>query len=409
VTNFFALLISTLFLFSCATYQSRIAPARQLLSQGDCGAALNIFKDFAQKEDGDQLVHLMEYGSALQICGDYAARNKVFLKADKLSEQLDYHSLSRVAGATLLNEEMIQYKGDTFEKLFINISAALNYIQLNQLDEAMVEVRRINEKFRKFNSDEKKKFELNSFSQYLSGLIYEIDQKYDDACISYKASYKLDSTYRGVAIDMLHACWLAKRSMDFEILAKEIRPNADEMKLIKNKNKNETILIFMQGWGPRKEQRPENRNFPHLVPVTSVTQTLQVEIDSVKYRSQPVYSVEKAAIETLNADYNALVARRLGSFVAKEVVADQIRQKDRALGQIALLVMLASEKADLRQWSLLPQSIQVIRLGSHDPNAKLKLTGLDRNNNVSENFEDIKLGSGGGTQARSLFMVRSLK
>jgi uncharacterized protein len=409
VTNFFALLISTLFLFSCATYQSRIAPARQLLSQGDCGAALNIFKDFAQKEDGDQLVHLMEYGSALQICGDYAASNKVFLKADKLSEQLDYHSLSRVAGATLLNEEMIQYKGDTFEKLFINISAALNYIQLNQLDEAMVEVRRINEKFRKFNSDEKKKFELNSFSQYLSGLIYEIDQKYDDACISYKASYKLDSTYRGVAIDMLHACWLAKRSMDFEILAKEIRPNADEMKLIKNKNKNETILIFMQGWGPRKEQRPENRNFPHLVPVTSVTQTLQVEIDSVKYRSQPVYSVEKAAIETLNADYNALVARRLGSFVAKEVVADQIRQKDRALGQIALLVMLASEKADLRQWSLLPQSIQVIRLGSHDPNAKLKLTGLDRNNNVSENFEDIKLGSGGGTQARSLFMVRSLK
>ena len=61
----------------------------------------------------------------IKDCKDYKKSNEVFLKADKLSEQIDYQSVSRVAGATLLNEEMVQYKGDTFEKLFINASAAL--------------------------------------------------------------------------------------------------------------------------------------------------------------------------------------------------------------------------------------------------------------------------------------------
>lgn len=396
-----------MFLASCATYQSKVAPARDELRAGQCAPALQKLDELVQKADGDQLVYLMEYGTALQICKEYERSNKIFIQADKLSDQLDYHSASRVAGAALLNEEMIQYKGDTFEKLFINASAALNFLQLGLQDDALVEVRRINDKFKKLTAeDNTRKFELNSFTQYLSGLIWEMDQKYDDACISYKTAYKLDSTYRGVALDMLRGCWLARRHQEFDQLVKEVVPSEEELKNIKQKSNNELIFIYMQGWGPQKAPRPGHATFPHLVPVSSITQTLQVEFNDAKVISQPVYSVEKAAIQTLDADFSSLMARRAGAFVAKAVVADQIRQKDKVLGDIAWLVMHASEKADLRQWSMLPKTIQVIRFIPNGKTGTVKLTGLDYGGNVSETFEEIDIAN---LKKKKIYLVRSLR
>jgi hypothetical protein len=125
-----------------------------------------------------------------------------------------------------------------------------------------------------------------------------------------------------------------------------------------------------------------------------------------KYVSQPVYNVEQAAIQTLNDDYKALIARRVGARVAKEVLADQIRQKDKTLGNIAWLVMVASERADLRQWSTLPQSIHVLRLSPPRGAFSMKLKGLDRNQNVSEIFEEVSVQAG---QRQKVYLVRSLK
>lgn len=398
---------SLIFLAGCATYQNKVTPARDEIRAGQCAPALQKLDELAEKADGDQLVYLMEYGTALQICKDYDKSNKIFLKADKLSDQADYHSASRVVGATLLNEEMIQYKGDTFEKLFINASAALNYLQLGQQDDALVEVRRINDKFKKLTiEDNNRKFELNSFTQYLSGLIWEMDQKYDDACISYKAAYKIDTTYRGVALDMLRGCWLARRTQDFELMVKDVNPSEEELKNIKQKSNNEIIFVYMQGWGPQKQARPDHRTFPYLVPVSSTTKTLEVEFNGVKATSSQVYSVEKAAIETLNADFGALMARRAGAVVAKAVVADQIRQKDKLLGDVAWLVMYASERADLRQWSMLPQTIQVLRFTPQGKVGAIHLKGLDYSGNVSETFEDVEITS---LKKKKIYLVRSLK
>ncbi|HRO66815.1 MAG TPA: hypothetical protein PL182_04560, partial [Pseudobdellovibrionaceae bacterium] len=46
----------------------------------------------------------------------------------------------------------------------------------------------------------------------------------------------------------------------------------------------------------------------------------------------------------------------------KAVLADQVRQKDQALGDLTYLVLRAMDRADLRQWSTLPETIQVIRV-----------------------------------------------
>lgn len=406
----FALLSFLFFLSACATHQSRLSPAQRDLLSGNCANATKTLGELSSKDTDDQLLYLMEYGSALQICKDYRKSNEVFLKADKLSEQLDYISATRVLGATLLNEEMIQYKGDVFERLFINISLALNYIELQQPDEAMVEVRRINEKYNKFSTEEKNSYELNSFAQYLSGLIWESENNYDDACISYKAAYRLDTSYRAVALDMLTACWRAKRNQEFNMLVAELRPNDDEMNFVKRKNKNEKIVLFLQGLGPKKMPRPDNHIYPYLVPTNNLTERLIVnyldEKDTYqKASSRQVYSVEKAAIATQEADYSSLSARRLGARVAKEIAADQIRQKDKTLGNIAWLVMVASERADLRNWTLLPETIQVIRINP-SKSSIISVVGLNRFDVESEKFPDIDMKE---SETKKIFLIRSIR
>lgn len=411
MTKLLVLSLCAISLASCATYQDRIMLAERSLASGNCEQANKSFSELSGKADGDQLLYLMEQGSALQICKDYQESNKVFLQADKLSEQLDYYSASRVVGATLLNEEMIQYKGDIFEKLFINASAALNYIELGQFDEAMVEVRRIDEKYTKFSAEEKNSYELNSFAQYLSGLLWEVDQKYDDACISYKAAYKIDKSFRSVALDMLTACWRAKRTQEFTDLVKDVQPSADELKYAKRKkDKNEIIIIYLQGLGPKKAPRFENHVAARLVPVSSMTKKIMISYENEAGETQNkiselVYNVEKSAIATLEADYSSLVTRRLGARVAKEVVADQIRQKNKALGNVAWLVMVASERADLRNWTLLPESVQVLRVNAL-PKSKLKVTGLNNFQVESESLPEIDLATHAN---KKVFLIRTIK
>ena len=410
--NFFYLIIF-IFFSGCATYQNKVAPARELLANQQCDPAIKMLEDLSQKPDGDQLIHLLDYAAALQVCGDYKKSNQFFLKAEKLADEIDYVSVSRVAGATLLNEEMVQYKGDTFEKLFINVSLALNFMQLGQFDSALVEVRKINQKFLKHKADDKKNFELSSFAKYLSALIWEADRKYDDACIDYREAFFLDTVYRKVGLDMLRGCFKADRQGEFKDLVTKMNATNEEIKLAKQFDKTELVLVFMQGWGPRKQPRADAPSFPQLVSVNSNTHFLKAEVvdsqDKVldTYQSDPVYSVEKAAIATLNADYNLLVARRIGARVAKEVIASQIRQQDKALGQIAWLVMVASERADLRQWSIYPKSVHTVRIPLKPGKHRIRLTGLNIYLNDSEKLPDITVNIRGGEKKFEL--IRSLK
>ena len=405
-------LIALAFLFcSCATHSGAMSPIRNELRQDRCDTALPKLEKMTESPSDDQLLYLMEYGSALQICRDFKKSNSILQKADKLSDELEYLSISRGVGATLLNEEMLQYKGDKFERLLLNAMGAINYLQMNDFENAMVEVRRINEKTKRFAEKEKLNFELNSFASYLAGLIYEAGGQFDDACIAYRRSFELDKSFSAVGRDLLSACWRARRTKDFkeaEALTGLGSADVEAAKDLRSK-KNEKIILFLQGWGPQKVPRREDHRFPALAPSLSDTKQLMASAaepsSSYVAFSQVVYNIEKAAIETMEEDYRTLGARRFGARVAKEVVADQIRQKDKALGDIAWLVMVASERADLRNWSLLPESVQVIRINA-DEVTKLKLVGRNPASGIGEDLGIIDFSS---EPSKKIYVIRSLK
>lgn len=352
-----------IFLASCATYQNKVSDARLFLQQGEYDKAIEKLKPLAEKEDGDQLIYLLDYATAEQMAGRYKESANLFLKAEKLSEMNDYHSISRIAGAAILSEEMVQYKGDTFEKTFINAYLAINYLQMGMLDDALVEARRINEKYLKLRGEEKKTYEINPFAKYLSALVWEADQKWDDAYIAYNETYKVDPSIPALKEDLLRSAKRAQRESEYKKW-KEKFPDVPENPLWGSKKTGELIVIHLQGWGPRKQTSAESYRFPTLVPIYSETAGLKLSVEGEKdpvVTSRLVYDVSSAAIQTLKDDYAALVARRIGGIVAKDVLADELSKKDKALGAIAWVVMHASDRADLRQWSTLPETIQVIR------------------------------------------------
>ncbi len=67
-------------------------------------------------------------------------------------------------------------------------------------------------------------------------------------------------------------------------------------------------------------------------------------------------------MKTLNDDVALLMAKKIAAEIAKQAVANKLSEKNELLGSLAYIAMKASDRADLRQWSTLPQSIQMIRI-----------------------------------------------
>lgn len=359
----------------CATYQSRVHESRRLLENGSPELAAEKLEKFAFQTGGDQLIYLLDYAVALQLSGQIEKSNRAFIQADKLSESLDYVSVSNMAGSLLLNEEMKHYKGDSFEKIFINAYLAMNFLQANQLDDALVEARRINEKFKRYRQEEKKDFEMNSLGKYLSALAWEAAGQYDDAYIAYDEARKIDSQIPFIEQDLLRTAKLSRRQQAYNDLKKSY--SQIENPNWYNKQYGEIIFIHQQGWGPRKDFMPTDYRFPMLFPYRSFTQSSQLEIDGIDVvKSQLVYDVETASVKTLNDDVALLMAKKIAAEIAKQAVANKLSEKNELLGSLAYIAMKASDRADLRQWSTLPQSIQMVRLFLPAGRYHLKASGL---------------------------------
>lgn len=379
--KFAYIFVIILLLGGCATYQKKVTSARDLIRKRDFQGAIQELKPLAEKEGDDQLVYLLDYATALHLAGDFKESNRIFSLADDMSEVKDYTSLSREAGSILLNEGLVQYKGDDYEKVLINAFKAINYIMLGDLEAALVEARRLNEKLYKYKFEAKRDYEQNTFANYLSGILWEADKNWDNAFISYNDVYKLAPNIDLLHEDLVRSAIKAQRNDELETFLKKF----SEVKIKdewKNRDYGELVVIYQQGWGPRKDLHPQTPKFPKLYPRRSVTQELEIQVQPVgrgpsssnlSFKSQKVYSVQDVAIKTLDDAYAQLVAKRMVGVAAKYLLAEQIRQKNKLLGAVAWIGLNAVDQADLRQWSTLPESFQLIR--ARLPSGKYNLSG----------------------------------
>jgi hypothetical protein len=404
VKIFVLVLISGNVLVSCATYQVKVDKAREELSRSPEHAAETL-KPLALEEGRDQLVYLLDYATALQSAKNYQESTKYFLMADKMAEIKDYHSISKQFSSLALNEEMVQYKGDDYEKVLINAMLSINFLALNDLDGALVETRRLIEKLEHYRIDGKRNYEQNEFAVYLGGLIWESDRKWDDAYISFEKAYELNPDIEYLKEDLIRSAVNARRSDTAKKWEDEfgIKRKPEWF----DKSMGEIVLVYQQGWGPRKQPSPQWRRIPTLVPVSSYTQKAELEIIGIeKVRTQKIYDLEKVAIQSLNDQQSSLVAKRIAGIATKEVLSDQVSQKNEALGALMNIAMHVTDRADLRQWSTLPESFQIARSRVPAGEYKIKVRGLNSYDNYTEeSSEEINIKVKPGR--KSFFVFRT--
>lgn len=367
-------------LCACASYQTKVQDFRDTLKRGEPEKAAGKIKEKAYKDSDDQVVYLFEYGTAEQLAKNYEESERAFLRAEDLTDIKDYHSISRVTGSLLLNAGMVQYKGDNYEKVLINAFLAINYLMQNKLEEARVECRKLNDKLYKFRFEGKKNYEQNPFAFYLSALIEESGREWDDAYIDFKKTYDLDPSIPYLHEDLIRAGINAHRGDDVA----QWRKKFPGIKPADLKNQGEVVLIYQQGWGPVKRPNPAFVRVPKLYPTFSITKRARLEVEGGPTElSQEILDVSGVAIKTLDDDYAGLIAMRAAGIATKAVVADQIRQKNKLLGELAWIGMNVADQADLRQWVSLPASFQVAKLRLKPGKYKVRAVGLDASGHPS--------------------------
>lgn len=372
-------------LVACATYQTKLGDFRSALRNNQPAEAAEKVKEKAFKDGDDQVLYLLEYGTAQQMAKNYDESNKAFLEAEELTEVKDYHSVSRITGSLLLNEGMIQYKGDDYEKVLINGMLAVNFLMQGKLESAQVETRKLNDKLYKYRYEGKKNYQQNPFAFYLSALIWEANRQWDSAYIDFKKTYDLNPNIPYLKEDLLRAAMAARREEDVAKWRKEF-PGVKPADLNKN---GEIILVYQQGWGPVKKPHPNFPRIPKLYPNSSRTTRARLEIENVDAEeSQKIVDITDVAIKQLDEQYAGLIAMRAAGIATKAVVADQIRQKNELLGSIAWIASNIADQADLRQWLSLPGSFQIAKVRLKPGKYRVRVIGLDNLNAKTGEFTD---------------------
>jgi hypothetical protein len=198
-------------LSSCASYTARALRMRELLSEEDYEKTLQKVEKIDKNTSA--LLYLYEKGLVLHNEGSFEESNQSFEKSDLLLEDLYTRSVSREVGALVTSDVIIKYRGERFEAALIHYYKILNYLYLGQPEEALVECRKLNHKLQTFLDQEGSYYVNDPFLQYLTGMIYLMEGEHVDANVSLRVALewyqKLHEAYQ-VEIPELLYCDLVK-------------------------------------------------------------------------------------------------------------------------------------------------------------------------------------------------------
>ena len=372
-------------------------------------------KKFYQKRD--RVLFYLDKGIVLYYQGLHKESNLLLEKAERSMEELFTKSIANIAKSYLLNDTQLDYHGEVYENLYVNIFKALNYINLNKPDAALVEVRRINNKLRELedkygdmarqmNKNKKaprvdaksSKFYNDALAQYLGYIIYRMQDEEDESLISY---------------NKIKSAW-------------ETQPNIyyfkmpEALKKFKSKRKSYLNVFAFTGSAPRKVPvGGKITTYKDYIGISDLSQPIALpnvpfpgmkkgyhfkfEFPVIKRGGSRIGRIEvyadgrrlgelqlledmgKVAVETFEARKNMIYIKTLFRTVTKGLVAAEAKKKLRKeTGANALFGALmdaavdagvdATEKADLRCWRTMPENCLVgeFRLdpGMHDIQVK---------------------------------------
>ena len=409
------LLAGLVLLQSCASYGQRAATMRDSLMTGRPEAALAI----AEKQDpeGKDVIASLDKGMLRRITGDYEGSNRILESAKQEIDRLYGVSVTENLAAVTVNETMRSYVGDRYEQLLLHAYMAMNYIELGDYDAARVEMLQADVKMREWGDEP----EDDPFVRYFEGIIYEALGEYDQALVSYRKAYNIYTEKAGRPYPP--APQVLKKDLLRLLDRLGLRDEYDRYKkafgmanyrpVEAGEDDGELVVILNNGLAPIRRETavmifsPEVQHnlrvaFPVYEGKPALLMQPVVETGSGRLAMEQVENVDALARYSLEQAMPGIMARAMARAVVKYNTQHSAQENSALAGFLMTVTNIATERADTRSWTTLPQAIELqrIRLPAGEHEIKIKLMNA-AGHAVDEISEKVRIKPG-----RISFLIR---
>ena len=363
---------------------------------------------------GEDLLWALQLGTVTRIQQDYAKSTESFDKAEDMLKYYDEQStIGDGIGSTVVNENVIPYRGEEYDGTMVNVYKALNFMAERNFDLARVEFnraldrqRRAKEKFNVEINKLKSELEENQQNEFTKTNVENpeiaelLAEKYPNLrnfeaypdFVNPFATY-LAGVFFNLVSDHAKAVDLLKESYgmvgDNSYIAEDLAVTEN---VLDGKGRlNDTVwLIFENGLGPvKKELRMDIPLFvatdnvkyvgialPELYFRNEAHQYLVAEVDGNDYETRLVADMDRVIQTEFSKDYTGILTRAIISATAKAIAQYALENQDSSESSIASIFMAAytyaTTAADVRIWTSLPKEFQVARFPK-PANGKLRI------------------------------------
>jgi hypothetical protein len=365
-----------------------------------------------------QFLFEVNAGLVLSMQGKFRESNDHFEKADLFVEDFRKKGAEEV-GALLLNPNLSTYRGEDHEILMINYYKALNYLQMDDLENALVEARRMDlrlqELSNKYTGDNK--YKEDAFIHLLMGIVYDASGEYNNAFIAYRNAYEIyeasySKMFRLNAPEQLKHDLV--RTADLSGLFSERDQYIGEFRLDYVRSKSDQpqlVMLWNNGLGPIKAEWGINfaiiygsngwvtfvneewgMSFPFYIGDSDLNGLTWIKVVFPRYIERPLLLTQAkilyntkvypfGMVEDVNAiSFKVLQERMMLEFgksllrvALKQAAAAQVSKENEGLGMALSIIGSMSESADTRNWQTLPHSIFYSRIPMETGQHKLKM------------------------------------
>ncbi|MDR2078181.1 MAG: hypothetical protein LBP74_00485 [Treponema sp.] len=133
--------------FSCAS-GNPYAKIDNLAVKGEYREGLAVIERDKKKlyRDKDAVLYYLDTGMLSHYASEYRQSAQLLQEGERAIEAAYTKSITMEIGTYILNDTTQEYGGEDYEDVYINTFNALNYYHENDLEDAMVEIRRMNNK-----------------------------------------------------------------------------------------------------------------------------------------------------------------------------------------------------------------------------------------------------------------------
>ncbi len=390
-------------------------PVRALVEQEQFSqAALTI--EVEQPKQHNYVLLKLEQGRAYFLAGDYSqslasfkAADEVIIADDKAAEYRLSQGINQL-GTAITNDNLLRYELPLYERVLLHHYLILNYLALGQYDSALVEVRRANlvqqQALSEKNQDllsaieeaNKQGIEIDSnavlngypdmsglvgqFQQgyqngstfLLSALLYEGAGEYNSAYIDYKKALQLTPQHEFLQQRIWQLAHQLNMQDDLAQFSEDFSPVVTSQ--VKEVQHTQVVLLVEHDLVPTKQQihlpipiRSTDGYYGifnvalPVYPKALLNSEFQINHAGKVIQPELLTQVSALAVKQLQQDLPTILLRQGIRTFTKEMMRQQLAQENGDWGNVlANLYNLATETADTRSWTLLPNAIGVSEL-----------------------------------------------